>query len=99
MNGVRNVWRATAATLCIALVAGCGPTGPIGPRASQGDIALCYYVRDSEFVGLKARGEGGLLDDATDGQLIGRAIVAERTPRGSAERNAVVARCRELGAL
>jgi len=99
MCGLGHVRRVVAGVLCLAMLAGCGPTGPVGPRASQGDIALCFYVRDSEFVNLKSRGEGGLLDDAKDGQLIGRAIVAERTPRGSAERNAVVARCRELGAF
>lgn len=83
------------------LVTGCGQASPLGPRASQGDIALCVYVRglsQSEAVALKARGEGGMLDDVSDGQLVGLAWVANFKLAGS-ERNALLARCRELGAL
>ena len=74
----------------------CTGLGLTSPRASEGDIALCYYTRDTER-GLKSRGEGGLLDDARDGELIGRAITAEGTPLGSSQRKAVVSRCRQLG--
>ena len=78
----------------------CEAGTPLG-RASQGDIALCVYVRGlsaGEDVRLKARGEGGMLDDVTDGELIGLAWVANLKRSGS-ERTAVLARCRAIGAV
>jgi hypothetical protein len=80
------------------VLAACAAGTPFG-RASQGDIAVCVFVRDTAPVFLKSRNQGGIIDDATDGELIGLALAASGTPKGSPQRNAVLARCREIGAF
>ena len=98
---VGSVRRVGAGALALALLSGCTATGPGGPRASQGDIAICVYVRGlstSDPLGLRARGEGGIWDDVSDGELNGLIALAWNRPGGS-ERQAVLARCRTLGAI
>ncbi len=92
---------ALAVGLVAAVVLSACDAGPLSPRASQGDIALCVHVRSlsaNDWLSLKSRGEGGLFDGATDGELIGLTATANHKPGGS-ERSAVVARCRGLGAI
>jgi len=67
------------------------------PSVSQGDVALCFYLRDATVVGGTAL--EGLVADANDGQLIGLAAAAFATTKGTPQRNAAVARCRAIGAL
>ena len=88
--------RVGAAFVVGVVVAGCAE--PAGPRVSQGDVALCVYMRDAAPVVFN-RDLDRLLADATDGQLIGLASASRAKLKGSPERNAAVARCRAIGAL
>ena len=93
--------RMGAGVLALALLAGCTATGQVAPRASQGDIAMCVYVRGlsaSDPLGLRARGEGGIWDDVTDGELNGLIALAWNR-EGGPQRQAVLSRCRTLGAI
>ena len=95
--------RHSAAAVVLGLVApvilaACAPGTPFG-RASQGDIAVCVFIRDTAPAFLKTRNEGGIIDEATDGEHIGLALAASGKPQGSPQRNAVLQRCREIGAF
>lgn len=96
-----------AAVLAVALLAGglsaCDQLGT-GSKASEGDKALCVYISRlsvGERVVLAVRGEreSSLLNDATDGVLIGLVSSLNRTELTPNKRYDVLTRCREIGAL
>ena len=73
----------------------------MGPRASAGDVTMCTYIRglsSTEVLALRLRGQGGIMDDISDGELMGLVNLAVNK-QGGAARNNVLSRCRELGAI
>jgi len=102
IEGVNVIKSVVLAIFGSLLLVGCSSgSSPLGPRASAGDVTMCVYVRglgSSEVLSLRLRGEGGIMDDITDGQLMGLVNLAVDKP-GGAVRNNVISRCRELGAF
>lgn len=95
--GVTVTWRGISAALAAAVVlSGCVGPGVSTSRPSQGDIALCFYLRDIEWVDRASLDR--LVPNATDGQLIGLATAAFDRSSGAAVRKSADARCRTLGA-
>ena len=95
----------TAVSAASLLLAGCGISQPTQPGVSQGDIALCTYIDglSSSAPLWMVRGQNvpndlDLFEDVTDGQLLGLVALAWGREAGT-RRDAVLDRCRELGAL
>lgn len=102
----RSRHRALTAVYAVSLLlTGCAISQPRQPELSQGDIALCTYI-DGLSSSVRLWMERGqtvpndldLFEDVTDGQLLGLVALAWGLEAGT-QRDAVLDRCRELGAL